>query len=125
MNPSKKLLLIEEESYAVARIKSILELFPQFQVTAVDDAKTAKTLLDTGEFEVVISDIYLSGVSGLELLYKALKARPGAAVIIIAGAKDEQLAAKALKEGAMDYVLKPPGLERLSSLLKLIELTRK
>ena len=104
MTSVKKLLFIEDEGYVLDRVNGILAGFPQFEVTRTGGAAEAKALLGTGDFDIVLTDIYLRGVSGLELLYTALKARPDACVIIIAGVKDADLAAKALKEGAMDYV---------------------
>ena len=120
----KKLLFIEEEAYVIARVDEILKNFPQFEITRTGIAKDAMNLLETGAFDIVITDIYLRGASGLELLYKARKANKDACVILITGVENTELAAKGLKEGALDFVIKPPGLDRLTNILKLVTMVK-
>ncbi len=122
--PGRRLLFIEDEGYVIARVDEILKAFPQFEVTRTDDAEKARALLEERPFDIVISDIYLQGASALEFSFKAREKNKEAGVIIIAGLDSADLAAKAVKEGALDYVIKPPGLERLASILKLVTLVR-
>jgi len=125
MEAKKKLLFIEDEGYVIARVDSILKNFPQFETTKASKAADARALLEkSGPFDIVITDIYLEGVSGLELAHKARQANKDVCVILITGIDNTDLAAKALKEGAMDFVIKPPGLERLASMLKLVTLVK-
>ncbi|HAF96668.1 MAG: hypothetical protein A2X34_04235 [Elusimicrobia bacterium GWC2_51_8] len=124
MENIKRLLFIEDEGYVIGRVEEILKNFPQFEITRTDKAKDAKALLATGTFDIVITDIYLEGVSGLELLHLARQANKDVCVIIITGAANTDLANKALKEGALDFVIKPPGLERLTNILKLVSLVK-
>ena len=124
MDTKTRLLFFVDEGYVIGRVDEILKKFPQFEVTRTDKAKDAKAQLETGAFDIVITDMYLEGVSGLELLHLARKANKDVCVIIIAGAANADLGAKALKEGAMDFVIKPPGLERLANILKLVTLVK-
>ncbi len=124
MADKKQLLFIEEEGYVVARVEEILRAFPQFEVTRLDDAEAARELLDEKPFDVVITDIYLRGASGLEFSFKALQKNKDACVIFITGIDNVDMAAKAVKEGAFDFVIKPPGLERLANMLKMLTLVR-
>ncbi|OGS54872.1 MAG: hypothetical protein A3J79_08575 [Elusimicrobia bacterium RIFOXYB2_FULL_62_6] len=120
----KQLLLIEDEGYVIARVNEILQGFPQFEVTRSDNGEEARQLLDDRPFDIVITDIYVRGVSGLELLYRARQKNKDAGVIIITALASADLAAKALKEGAFDFVVKPPDLDRLANILKLITLVK-
>ena len=120
----KQLLFIEEEGYVVSRVEEILKSFPQFEVTRLGDAEKARALLEEKPFDVVITDIYLRGASGLEFSFKARERNKDACVIVIAGIDSADLAAKAVKEGAFDFVIKPPGLERISNMLKMFTLLR-
>lgn len=122
--PARHLLFIEDEGYVIARVDEILKAFPQFEVTRTDDAEKARALLEERPFDMVITDIYLKGASALEFSFKAREKNKDAGVIIISGLDSVDLAAKAVKEGALDYVIKPPGLERLTSILKLVTLVR-
>lgn len=120
----KQLLIIEDEGYVVDRVNDIVKNFPQFEVTNCGDADQARILLADRPFDVVITDIYLRGVSGLELLFKAREKNPDTCVIIITGLDNVELATKALKEGALDFIMKPPGLERLTNILRLVTLVK-
>lgn len=122
--PKRQLLFIEDEGYVIARVDELLKAFPQFAVTRVSDAEEARALLEARPFDIVIADIYMHGASALELSYKAREKNKDAGVIIITGVDSVDLAVKAVKEGALDYVIKPPGLERIAGILKLVSLVR-
>lgn len=124
MDVKKQLLFIEDEGYVIARVNEILAGFPQFSVTHCESAEEARKLLDEKPFDIVITDIYVKGVSGLELLYRARQKNKDAGVIIITALASADLAAKALKEGALDFVIKPPDLDRLANILKLVTLVK-
>ena len=120
----KQLLFIEDEGYVVARVEEVLKDFPYFEVTRTDDAEQARELLEDRVFDIVITDIYLRGASGLEFSFKAREKNKDACVILITSLDNAELAVKAVKEGALDFVIKPPGLERLKSILKMVTLVR-
>ena len=120
----KQLLFIEEEGYVIDRVQELLKGFPQFEVTLAGTGEEARKLLGETAFDVVITDIYVRGVSGLEILQKAKEKNKEACVIIITGVDNADLAAKALKEGAFDFVIKPPALDRIASILKLVTLLK-
>ena len=120
----KQLLFLEEEGYVIARVNELLEAFPQFEVTRLDDAEKARALLDEKPFDIVITDIYLRGASGLEFSFKAREKNKDACVIFITSLDNVEMAAKAVKEGAFDFVIKPPGLDRLANMLKMYTLVR-
>lgn len=120
----KQLLFIEEEGYVIDRVTGILAAFPQFEITRADGAEKIRTLLEEKAFDIVITDIYLRGASGLEFSFKAREKNKDACVIIITGLDNADMAARAVKEGAFDFVIKPPGLERLGNILKMVTLVR-
>ena len=120
----KQLLLIEDEGYVIDRVNEMLSGFPQFNITRCDDAEKSRRLLEEKSFDIVITDIYLRGASGLEFSFKALKKNPEVCVILIATLDNAELASKAVKEGAFDFIIKPPGLERLANILKMVTLVR-
>lgn len=124
MSDKKQLLFIEDEGYVIERVDAILAAFPQFEVTRLADAEKARALLDETPFAVVITDIYLRGASGVEFSFKALQKNPDACVILITGLDNADMAAKAVREGAFDFVVRPPGLERLENILKMVTLVR-
>lgn len=124
MESRKQLLLVADEGYVIDRAQEILRGFPQFEVTLAGTGDEARQLLEERSFDAVITDIYVQGVSALELLHYAKEKNNEVCVIIIAGVDNADLAAKALKEGAFDFVIKPPELDRLANILKLVTLVK-
>jgi DNA-binding NtrC family response regulator len=78
---------------------------------AADTAETALRYLDSESYDVVLTDISMPGVSGLELLGHVRQKQPDTPVIIISGIGDRTYAEGLLKIGAFDYLLKPFRLE--------------
>lgn len=124
MENKKNLLLIEDEGYVIDRVNEILNNFPQFDVYRINDAEKARKLLGEKNFDIVITDIYLKGASGLEFSFKAREKNKDACVIIITGLDNADMASKAVKEGAFDFIIRPPGLERLTNILKMVTLVK-
>lgn len=119
MGQKPSAIIIEEEAYAIERVREILSRFGSVPVTNVSDAKEARLLLSSNKYDIVISDMYIKGASGLEMLHLSRKTFQEVCFIAVSSVKDEALAQKALKEGAFDYVIKPPGLDRLANILRL------
>lgn len=117
-------MFIEDEGYVIDRVQEILKGFPQFSVVHSGTGEEARKLLAENAYDAVITDIYVRGVSGLELLHHAKEKNKDVCVIIITGVDNADIAAKALKEGAFDFVIKPPALDRLSNILKLLTLVK-
>jgi len=71
------------------------------------DGEEAMAIMAGQDFDVVISDIIMPGVSGIELLRKARALQPQTLVVLITAFATVETAVEALREGASDYVLKP------------------
>jgi DNA-binding NtrC family response regulator len=76
-------------------------------VQTAPDGEEAMEIMAGQDFDVVISDIIMPGVSGLELLRKARTLHPRTLVVLITAYATVETAVEALREGASDYVLKP------------------
>ena len=76
-----------------------------------DTAEAALAKLQTQRFDVVLTDISMPGLSGMELLTKVVELYPGTPVIIISGLSDQDQAESLISRGAFDYLLKPFRLE--------------
>jgi DNA-binding NtrC family response regulator len=66
------------------------------------------------DFDIILLDINMPGMSGIEVLNKMLVDHPDSAVMMLTGVDDTNTAVDALKKGAYDYVLKPFNMEDLS-----------
>ncbi len=94
------------------------------RVTTTTRPAEAIDLINQHGFDIVITDLSMPGISGMEILNKAL-ARGGAEVVIMTAYGTIETAVEAMKKGASDYLLKPFPLEELVILVdKLVEKQR-
>lgn len=83
-----------------------------------DTAEDALAKLEARTFDVVLTDISMPGLSGMELLRRVLQLYPGTAVIMISGISDQEQAQSLITQGAFDYLLKPFRLEVVEESVK-------
>ena len=76
-----------------------------------DTAERAISYLETEHYDVILTDISMPGLSGLELLGYVRQSQPETPVIVITGIQDQEHAQGLLKLGAFDFLLKPFRLE--------------
>jgi response regulator RpfG family c-di-GMP phosphodiesterase len=82
-------------------------LSPTYDCTAVGSAEEVLERLRTEEFDLVVSDIMMGGMSGLEMVPLVLALRPETAVVMLSGVQTVESAVGAMRAGAYDYVMKP------------------
>jgi two-component system, NtrC family, response regulator PilR len=76
-----------------------------------ETAEDALAKLETRSFDVILTDVSMPGLSGMELLKKVLRMYPGTPVIMVSGLSDQEQAESLINMGAFDYLLKPFRLE--------------
>jgi response regulator RpfG family c-di-GMP phosphodiesterase len=107
MGDSKaRLLIVDDEP----EVRSVLHDFlcETHHCIVAGCAEEALALLYTGErFDLIVSDIAMSGMSGLELIPHALSLTPETVIIMISGTQTIENAIEALRAGAFDYIMKP------------------
>ena len=108
---SDKIRILYIDDYELDRelVKDALEKeHGGFQVTEASHKREFEALLKTREFDVVLSDFNIAGFEGLQVLEAVRDHDPRIPVIIVTGTGSEEIAVKALKQGAADYVIKRP-----------------
>lgn len=83
-----------------------------------DTAEEALAKLDAQHFDVVLTDISMPGLNGMELLQRVVENHPGTPVIIISGHSDQDQAQRLIDRGAFDFLLKPFRLEVVEASVK-------
>lgn len=78
---------------------------------AADTAEEALAKLQSQAFDLVVTDVSMPGLSGLDLLNTVVRQYPGTPVIIVSGLSDQEQAQSLMGQGAFDYLLKPFRLE--------------
>jgi two-component system response regulator PilR (NtrC family) len=86
-------------------------LSSEYRCETAETAEHALAKLAAQRFDVVLTDISMPGLSGMDLLVRVNKEYPDTSVIIISGDGDEEQAQKLLELGAFDYLMKPFRLE--------------
>jgi len=111
-------ILIVDDEFVVR--DSLTKWFRQdgFRVEAAENAAGALKLLDKGPWDIVLLDIKMPGMSGLELQKRIHEIDRAATVIMITAFASVESAVQALKEGAFDYVTKPVDPDHLSHLVQ-------
>ncbi|TLP47014.1 sigma-54-dependent Fis family transcriptional regulator [Cohaesibacter sp. CAU 1516] len=89
-----------------------------FAVQAVDTAEAGLELVKKNRESIVVSDIRLPGMSGIELMHQVLKLDEDMPIVLVTGHGDVEMAVKAIKLGAYDFIEKPCNSERLTEVLK-------
>jgi len=113
MNPAKpKLLIIDDEpDFLETIVKRLLKR--QIDATGVDSGKEALRVLQEQSFDVVILDVRMPGMDGIETLMEIKKRSPLTEVIMLTGHGSIQLGVKGMQLGAFDYVIKPAEFDEL------------
>ncbi|HKQ96938.1 MAG TPA: sigma-54 dependent transcriptional regulator, partial [Candidatus Polarisedimenticolia bacterium] len=111
-------ILIVDDEPGMRDFLSILLRKEGYGVTAADGAERAMELAARGEFDLVISDIAMPGLSGIDVLRQAKSASPDIPVILITAYASTESAVEALKLGAYDYLIKPFDVEELKTVVR-------
>jgi putative two-component system response regulator len=103
---SHKILVVDDDSLMRDAISSILKA-KNYLVTACANGDDALAKLQSDDFELVLSDIAMPGISGLVLLDKIKALRPELPVLMMTGSAELQYATEAIRKGAFDFLIKP------------------
>ncbi len=109
-----KILIIEDES-AIRRVlrKIISEENDTYEMFEAEDGLEGLDKVKKEDFDLVLCDIKMPKMDGVEVLEKIKKLKPEIPVVMISGHGDLELAVNTMRLGAFDYISKPPDLNRL------------
>lgn len=101
----KRILVVDDDSYVREATEAIL-CSRNYDVDTAPEAKTALQKLDESDYELILSDIRMPGMSGLELLEAARAKVPDIHIIMMTAFGTVENAVEAMKKGAYDYIQK-------------------
>jgi DNA-binding NtrC family response regulator len=110
--PKATILIVEDE----AKMRRLLELDlgdDGFQVLSAEDAETGLKLLQNNPVDLVITDLKMPGMNGLDFLQAVKRFQAALPVIVMTAFGTVETAVEAMKAGASDYVLKPFSLDEM------------
>jgi two-component system nitrogen regulation response regulator NtrX len=107
-----KILVIDDEKSIRNTLREILE-YEKYEVDDANDGLAALELLKNNVYDVVLCDIKMPKMDGMEVMEKVFEITPDTAVVMISGHGNIDTAVEAIKKGAFDYISKPLDLNRL------------
>jgi DNA-binding NtrC family response regulator len=116
MGDTAKILFIDDEPGSRESLTLLLER-ESYKVDAVAAGEDALSLLSVKSYDVIITDLFLPGVSGIDILKHVKEHAIPSNVILITGNATAETAVEAMKEGAFDYITKPLNFEKLKVLI--------
>lgn len=102
-----RILAVDDELDMLALLKMIIEGYSEHQVTATNNPVEAAELLDKEQFDLIITDLKMPGMDGMELLAAARQQDEDAMVIVITAYGSLESAEEAMAQGAYDFITKP------------------
>ena len=109
-------VLIADDEPAVRRVLCEL-LTENYQCVEVGSAEEALDALRAQRFNLIVSDVNMNGISGLDMLPEVSKIAPDAIVIMISGHQNIENAIRALRAGAFDYITKPFAFDHVEAVV--------
>src|SRR5436190_16587270 len=101
-----RILIVDDDPVHRELAGRYLEGLPDLVVQSASNGRDALRRLRTGDVDVVLTDLYMPGMDGLDLVGSIHDERPGLPVILMTSFGSEQLAVRALAAGAASYVPK-------------------
>lgn len=113
----RKILIVDDDDLVRDTLRFVLES-NDYRVLTASRASEALTIIETQPVDIIISDIFMPGMNGFELL-KQINARcPDTPVILVTGFGNIEMARHALKEGASDFITKPYNIHEIPILIE-------
>jgi DNA-binding NtrC family response regulator len=107
MKNKKHRILVVDDERDICRALEFLLTRQDYEVDTAYDGMMAIEKLEKAEYDLMITDLKMEGMSGIELMEKALKINSGMIVVIMTAYASVESAVEAMRKGAADYIVKP------------------
>lgn len=119
-----RILVLDDEEIVVARLKPALEK-EGYIVDTFTNSKLAKNHLEKNKYDIVVTDLKMADIDGLQLFRFVKEKWPGTKVVLISGFATLKVAQDALKEGVYQVIPKPFKISHIKELINNIEIESK
>jgi DNA-binding NtrC family response regulator len=102
-----RILAVDDELDMLALLKMIVEGYSEHQVTTTNNPLEAAELLEKASFDLILTDLKMPGLDGMELLARAKSRDEDALVLVITAYGSLESAEEAMNKGAFDFITKP------------------
>jgi DNA-binding NtrC family response regulator len=119
--PDLKIFIVDDDIFCLTLYNQFLKNLGYSNVTSFTGGDECLNHLDAGP-ELIFLDYNMEGMNGIEVLKKIKSVNPNIAVYIITGKEDPAVATEAVKQGAVDYVVKSSlSPDRMKSIMEKVE----
>jgi len=119
MATNLKILILDDEEIVVTRLKAALEKEGYIVETFVD-SRIAKKRIEENKFHIVVTDLKMANIDGMQLFHFVKEKYPDTEVIIISGFATLKVVKDALHEGVRDVIAKPFKISQIKDLINKI-----
>ncbi len=113
MDQNAQILLVDDDKESCAALSLLLEK-SGYSVVTCHSGEDALIRVQNHPFDLIISDLVLPGLSGIDVLKRVREESSDTCVILITGKASTETAVEAMREGALDYITKPFNLNQLT-----------
>lgn len=114
-DPLPSILIVDDEPEITAILSDLF--YGKYDCTTAGSAEEALDRLAGGNYELIVSDITMPGMSGLDMIPHVRSTSPNTVVVMISGMQTVESAIEALRLGAFDYVMKPFDLRQVEAVV--------
>src|SRR3954464_1826182 len=111
-----RILIVDDERQIRSLLRSLL--CESSECSEAGSAEEALDLLGRRQFDLVLSDIMMDGITGLEMIPRVLALAPDTVVIMVSGESHIESAIEAMRAGAFDYVTKPFNFKQVEAAVR-------
>ncbi len=116
MTRQAKILIVDDEEVALKNLQHVMAK-EGYAVTATSSGTHALTLIESEEFDVILTDLRMEKVDGMQLLEASRERKPDTEVIMITGYATAESAVEAMRRGAFYYIAKPFRLDEVRKIV--------
>lgn len=102
-----KILIVDDEAEIRTSLNNFLSRNIECNILEAGDGKEAMDILKKEVFDLVLLDLKMPGISGMDVLKKTKEIQPQTEIVVISAWDSQAVAREAIKEGAQDYITKP------------------
>lgn len=117
VNRTKKILVADDERGARMALEVALRL-SGYEVVAVENGEEAMAAGHKENFELLLTDVYMPGITGLELVNEFRRFSPATKIIVMTAQGSLETAMQAVAQGALDFIAKPFDIEEVLALVR-------
>ena len=109
----RRILVVEDNAQARKQLQQLLQMDPQLQIDAANDGRQALEFLAEKHYSIVITDLKMPALGGIELIEEVQKQGRDVTVIVTTGHGSIDQAVQAIRLGAYDFLTKPIDVDHL------------